>query len=248
MREPARLSDAELESTLRDIGSRVAYPVMPNLASRVRARLTERERPRRPWLLALAPALVTLLVIAVGATAVETVRLRGIDVFRVPEVSAPPRVPLDLGERTSLQAVHGLVGVRTSSDPLLAIPDEVYVRRGPAGTHVAFAYGPRPSLAAGTTGYGALVVQHAGTIEAPLIGKAVGPGSRMEQLTIDGAPAIWIEGDPHFFFYRDAAGAIREESLRLAGNTLLWQRDRTLLRLEAQVSRTRAMELAASFR
>ena len=86
----SRLSDAELEATLRDIGRRLETPDAPHLAARVGARIAERREPRRPWILALAPALITLLVLAGGAAAVEIVRLRGVDVFRVPAVTAPP--------------------------------------------------------------------------------------------------------------------------------------------------------------
>ena len=109
-------------------------------------------------------------------------------------------------------------------------------------------YGPRPGLPAGPTGHGALVGQFQGALDATLLGKSAGPATRIERTTVGSAPAIWIEGEAHFFFYRDPAGNILQETLRLAGNTLLWQRDGQLLRLEAQVSRERALEVAASFR
>lgn len=242
-----RLSDAELEATLRDMGSRLEGPATPHLAARVRARLAERREARRGWLFALAPALLTLVVIAGGATAAEMIRLRGVDVFRVPAVSAPPLQPLDLGRRATLDEARALVpSLRLSTEPGLAVPDEVYVRE--AGPDASFVYAPRGGLPAGPTGHGALVTQHRGVLDTALIGKGVGPDSRVVQVRVGDAPGVWIEGAAHFFFYRDAAGNILQESLRLAGNTLLWQRDGTLLRLEAQVGRERALEIAASFR
>lgn len=242
-------SEAELEAVLRGIGAELRVPEVPHLAARVRARTAEPARPaRRPWLLGLAPAALTLLVIGAGATAAEVVRLRGVDVFPVPAASAPPRRPLDLGVRETLASARALPGVRTSADPVFASPDEVYVRRAPTGAQVSFVYGPRPGLPAGPSGYGALVSQLPGSFDASLIGKGLGPGASVVHTTVGASPALWIEGQAHFFFYRDPSGAIVQESLRLAGNTLLWDRGGQLMRLEAQVSRARAIEIAASFR
>lgn len=243
------LSDAELEATLRDIGAHLRVPETPHLAARVRARIAEPRQPaRRHWALALAPAVLTLLVIGAGATATEAVRLRGIDVFRVPGVSAPPRQALDLGDRTSLDTARAVAQPLVSTDPRFARPDEVYTRKGPAGDQVYFAYHAGTGLPPGPTGYGALVGQFAGRLDASLIGKGVGPGTKVESVRVGDEPGIWIEGESHFFFYRDARGDIHQESLRLAGNTLLWERGGRLLRLEAQVGRARALEIAASFR
>ncbi len=244
-----RLTDAELEATLRDIGARLRAPETPHLAARVRARIAERRQPaRRPWIQVLAPAALTLLVIGAGATATEVIRLRGVDVFRVPAVSAPPLSSLDLGVRASLATAQALVKpLHLSSDPVFAMPDEIYLRREGNG-QASFVYAPRPGLPPGPTGHGALVTQFRGILDAALIGKGVGPGSRVENVRVGDAPGIWIEGEAHFFFYRDANGNIHQETLRLAGNTLLWERDGQLLRLEAQVSKSRALEIAASFR
>lgn len=256
------ISDAELEATLRDIGRRFDAPDAPHLAARVRARLVERPEPRRPWALALAPALLTLLVLAGGASAIEVIRLRGVEVFRIPVVSSPPAPSpssspsgsptttraLDLGERASLAdaQAHGQPLYR-SGDPVFAAPDEIYLRRLGNG-QVSFVYAPRPGLPAGPTGHGALVTQFRGVLETSFIGKGIGPGSKVENVRVGDAPGIWIEGQAHLFFYRDGAGNTLQETLRLAGNTLLWQRGDTLLRLEAQVDRQRALEIAASFR
>ena len=243
------LTDAELEAALRDIGARLRAPETPHLAARVRARIGEGEPPvRRPWLFSLAPAVLTVLVIGAGATATDVVRLRGVDVFPVPAVSAPPRQALDLGDRVTLEAARALTQTLVSTDPTFARPDEVYLRKGPAGEQVYFAYHPRSGLPAGPTGYGALVGQFVASLDASLIGKGVGPGTKVESVAVGGEPGIWIEGESHFFFYRDARGDIHQESLRLAGNTLLWQHRGQLVRLEAQVSRARALEIASSFR
>jgi hypothetical protein len=243
------VSDAELEATLRDIGAHLRAPEAPHLAARVRARLAERpQAARRPWVFALAPAVLTVLVIGAGATATEVIRLRGVDVFPVPAVSAPPRQSLDVGDRVSFDAARAAAQPLVSTDPIFARPDEVYLRKSPAGEQVYYAYHARPGLAAGPTGYGALVGQFVASLDASLIGKGVGPDTKVENVTVGGEPGIWIEGESHFFFYRDARGEIHQETLRLAGNTLLWEHQGKLVRLEAQVSRSRALEIASSFR
>jgi len=80
------------------------------------------------------------------------------------------------------------------------------------------------------------------------VGKIGGQTTRIEQLTVDGEPAIWIEGAPHFFFYRSPDGALEERPLRLARNVLLLERGDVLVRLEAGFDRARAVEIARSLR
>jgi hypothetical protein len=65
---------------------------------------------------------------------------------------------------------------------------------------------------------------------------------------IEGERAIWLEGAPHFFFYRSPDGAIMEDQLRLAQNVLLLERGPLLVRLEGAFSRQRAVALARSLR
>jgi hypothetical protein len=65
---------------------------------------------------------------------------------------------------------------------------------------------------------------------------------------VRGAPGVWISGRPHDFAYLDARGRARVETLRLAGNTLVWRHGEVLLRLEARVSKRRALRIARSLR
>jgi len=81
-----------------------------------------------------------------------------------------------------------------------------------------------------------------------VMGKVVGPDTTLEQVTVDGAQGFWLAGAPHQFFYRDAYGNFIQETLRLAENTLIWERNGTIYRLEAQVSKVDALRIAASFR
>jgi hypothetical protein len=70
----------------------------------------------------------------------------------------------------------------------------------------------------------------------------------LESIVVNGGMGYWIEGQPHLFIYRDARGEIRDEILRLAGNTLLWEQGGLTLRLEASIPRETALRIANSVR
>ncbi|HZP96076.1 MAG TPA: hypothetical protein VFC31_07065 [Candidatus Limnocylindria bacterium] len=260
------MDERELEAVLGDIGARLAYPRPTRMADAVRARLRE-PRPRRRWIARLVPALVTvaLLVLVVAlaspgvrAAANELLRLRGIDIFPVPSVPAPTTPPPSAspagrfpGTHVTLADARGRVSfpIRVPAD--LGEPDEVYVERVGTSDHVTLVYlaAPgRPAPSAAMPDVAAVVVELRGGFDEAFLGKGVGPGTRVEPVTVNGAAGSWIEGQPHFFFYRDAQGGIQQETLRLAGNTLIWIEGDVTLRLEAQVSKDVAIGIATRFR
>src|SRR5437762_6770665 len=138
---------ADLETTLVDIGRSLRYPEPSGIAGRVRVRIERPRTLRERWSLpGFVPALATiallLVVIAlaspgVRAAADEFLRLRGIDIFRVPGTPAPSVSPspssspslLVPGERVSLdearRRVHFALLVPTAAE--LGAPDEVVV-------------------------------------------------------------------------------------------------------------------------
>jgi hypothetical protein len=264
-REP--MAERELEATLTDLGERLDYPRPTRLADAVRMRLSE-PRSRRWWdaivspRYAFAPALATLLLIVVvsfaavpemRAAADEFLRLRGIDIFRTastpaPVASASIQFP---GDRVSLEdARRRAPFLRVPTDPRLGTPDQVYIDQTQAGTRVTLVYVSRAGIPASReAGVSAVVVAFRGRVdEQALFGKGIPVGSRIEEVTVNGGRGFWIEGAPHQFFYRDAAGDIQPETLRLAGNTLLWEQSDATFRLEAQVRRDEAIRIGASAR
>ena len=123
------------------------------------------------------------------------------------------------------------------------------MREAVEGGEVSLAYRPRPGLPrARTTRLGLVVSEFRGDIHPALVGKLAGPGTRIERLAVDGRRAIWIEGAPHLFFYRDPSGNVVEGELRLAQNVLLLERGRLLVRLEGAFPRERAVAIARSLR
>jgi hypothetical protein len=261
MNERAR--DDDLERTLRDIGERLDYPRPVAMAAAVRARLRD-PRPRRAawWPPRLVPALVTAAILAIvvvlaspdaRAAAGQFLHLRGIDIFPVPTVPAslPPLRITFAGQRTTLEEARRLVRfpMLAPTAAELGTPDDVFVESVGTSDRVSLVYRRRDGMPASTeAGVSALVVEVRGTVDEALLGKATGPGTRIEKVTVNGAPGYWLEGAPHLFFYREPGGNVRDETLRLAGNTLVWVQDGVTIRLEAQVSRDEALRLASTFR
>ena len=253
----------ELEQRLTRLGSELDWPQTPELAARVTRRLSEPERrpTRAPVLVgfrrSLAIALVLLLVVAAAAVAaVPSVRdavleffgLQGATVERTSTLpTPPPDRPLDLGSRMSL----GDARARLAFEPLvpseLGEPDAVYVRSGVPGGELSLAYRARPGLPrAGSTRLGLLLSQFRGDLQPEYLGKIAGEGTVAERLRVDGERGIWLEGAPHFFFYRGPGNTFVERELRLAQNVLLLERGPLLLRLEGAFSRERALQIARS--
>jgi hypothetical protein len=96
------------------------------------------------------------------------------------------------------------------------------------------------------TGVGILVTEFDGAIDTRYLDKMVDVESTVEQLTVDGNRALWLEGGPHFVVFRTADGRIGEDVGRLAGNTLLVENGELLVRIEGEIDRERAIEIAES--
>lgn len=239
----------ELEHRLRELASLIAFPETPPLASAIDLRpAPARARPPRRTLRVLAIACV-LLALAVGTafavpasrTAIlEWLGLSGVTVERVVSLPALPGAPdLALGDPVSLEEARRLVGFDLLVPEALGEPDEAYVDRATPGGRVTLVY--RDSEG----GIAAMLTQFRGDLAPELIGKLVDGNARAQAVTVaGGAQGVFLSGGPHVVFYRGADGEIREETLRLAGNTLLWQRGDVLLRLESALSLDGSLRVA----
>ena len=236
----------ELERALGELGARIEYPPTPDLASAVRARLSER-RPRRAWR-STAIAFAALVLTAGAALAVPPTRgaildlfgLRGVTIERVDDLpEIPPDRPLTLGEHVTLAEARA----RARHPVLLpglegfGRPDAVYIAPERPGVPVTLVYGSLSRVRL-------LLTQFVG---APLIEKTIGPAVEAEEVTVDGGRGAWLEGR-HAVVFRDRRGRPYFESPRIAGNTLLWERGALTLRLEADVDKADALRIARSLR
>jgi hypothetical protein len=263
MADAPRLRDLDLEQALRDLGPRYPYPPTPNLATAVRTRIVAGPaaliRPialwRDPRRLALAAAV--LLVVAGAAALINPAtrdaiahffHVRGVIVTRAPSPlpSLSPATPLYLGRLTTLEEAQRTVRFTIVVPPELGTPDAVYVASGPPGGEVALAYKPRPGIPlVGETALGVLVTEFRGDLVPGFITKEVGPGTTLEETSVNGDPGWWIAGQPHMIIVRTSPGDSRPEILRLASNTLVWEHGGVTYRIESGLSKADAMRLAA---
>jgi hypothetical protein len=236
---------AELELALRELGREVEFPATPDLAPAVRRRLAERRQPwwRRPLVVALA-----VLVVAIGAVlAVPSARTAildwlGIEGARITHVEQLPPAPvvghLDLGQTVTLaEARRRAPWLLVPQAEEVGAPDRIGFSTAIPGGKVTFLWGT-------PTDVRLLLTQFRG--EA-FIEKLVQAGTNVEPVTVNGGPGAWLE-DEHVLIYRNAFGAMRQDTARLAGRTLLWQRGNVTLRLEGALSREEALRIGRSAR
>ncbi len=116
----------------------------------------------------------------------------------------------------------------------LGEPDTVYLR---GDGLVTFVYGSieRPRL---------LLSQVRGSVWDGFVKKVGALGTSIEEVEVAGERGLFVSGEPHFVMYRDPNGVIQQDRAYLAGTTLLWNRGDVLFRLEADVDRDKALELA----
>jgi hypothetical protein len=249
----------ELERALVSLGAELAYPEAPDVSAAVLRRVAEPPPPRArgPRMLVLA---FVVLAVAVGAamavpqarTAIlEFFRLRGATVERVetlPRVPQPTEQDLDLGQPVPLtEAGVPLVKLPEQLVPsALGPPDAAYLSEEPYGLRLSLVYEPGEDIPESPyTGVGILVSEFVGGGAERYVEKLADAGTRVEPLQVGPYPALWLEGGPHVVFFETERGVF-EDPGRLAGNTLLVERDDVLVRIEGEISRARAIEIAES--
>jgi hypothetical protein len=242
----------ELELALVELGRSVEFPPAPDLTARVRERIAAERAPRRRF--AFAPKRRTLVValaivaVTVGALmAVPGTRaaildffgLRGVTIERVENLpTVPKRVDLNLGAPVTLERARELADFEVVVPEALGDPDEVYFSDFPSGGMVSFVYGSSEEPRALFTQF------EASTGDAFI--KKVEAGTNVDGVTVEGEPGFYLSGEPHVVGFLDRNGQFQQESVRLAGNVLLWERRPLTLRLEGDLSRDEALEIARS--
>lgn len=238
-----------LEQRLGELGRALEVPEAPDVASRVLAEIGPR-RPspmRRRLVFAFALVALAALLAALAIPDARSALLRFLQiggerielVDELPEIpAAPPELDLMLGLRVPLPEAR-----RRAGFDLLELedePDSVYV--GDRGT-VWFLYG-RP-------GSPRLLVAQTPRLrvdEAFLLKKLVAAGTSVEQGSVRGEPAYFLSGEPHVVVLVGRNGIPVTESTRLARDVLVWEEDGRTIRLEGELTREQAIEIAESLR
>jgi hypothetical protein len=251
----------QLEQMLQATAAELAWPTTPDLAAvvvpRVEAvapvqtgdarRIGATRRPggdfriRRP----LAIALAALLLLAATAAAIPGIRepildwlgLRSVHVERIPRpLPEPAGQKLALGEHTTLAAARA----RLDFTPLLPAGlgrPTVYYERFPPGGQLGLVY----------RGGRMFITEVQGRLERDYLFKFLRPGTGVDGVRVNGERGLWITG-PHQYAYADRSGELRTDSVRTAGDVLLWRHGELLLRLEGARSRQEAVAIASRVR
>ena len=235
------MSALELERRLEDLRVHLVLPEPAPAAPAVLPRLTEVPR-RRIGALVLAAALLaaTAAVLAVPparSALLELFGIGGIEIRRVDDLPVVKRrAPIRLGRAIPLGAAQARVAFPIVYPAELGRPDAVFVSDIDPGGRVDLLWGSRTRPRALLTSF-----VTSGTVGV----KAVPRETVVEPVTVGGAAGTWISGAAHAFVYTDRSGTNRSDTSRLVGNVLLWKRGRVTLRLEAQIPKAEALELAS---
>ena len=211
-----------LELELRDLATHLDMPPTPSLAGAVGARLARRHRVRRIGALALAVGVAVLAV----AFAVPSSRASLLRFFHLRGASV-----------TIVDSLPHLTPRRSLGEPI-ALDKASFRLLLPSGQRPARVY-------AGDGGYwlrypGLLLFEFENGSGATLLKKAaLGPG-RVEYVDVEGEPGIWI-GSGHALYLPGGRAFASDHAL-------VWQHGPLTLRLEANVSRERALAVARRVR
>jgi hypothetical protein len=216
------------------------FPRTPALDSHIERVLRRRRRSRWNLVLVVAATVAAVAVAALASPAARSalsswLRIGGVTIEQRDEL--PPvdyqRRP-DFGKRVTLEQARAIAPfhVRVLPESRLGAPSAVYVRHG----MVTSIYGSpeRPRL---------LVSQWRGARYGFL--KVVPSGTAAEPVSLGFGVGYWVP-EAHAFHYNGPDGGMYEERFYLSAPALVWAERVTMFRLEGDVSRAKALELARS--
>lgn len=229
----------ELERRLVALGRELAYPPTPAFEHAYhRLRVRPRLRPLALAFVVLLAVAGAVLALSPGARSafLEIFRLKGATVElteTLPEVAAQR---LDFGQPVGREEAERRVGFRLLD--LGEEPDGIYVR---ADRVASIVYGDpkRPRL---------VLSQLRGSVSTGLVKKMASRDTTIEEVSVDGERGLFISGGEHIVMFLDENGAVTGEPTYLAGTVVLWNRGPLLMRLEGDLTREEALELARSVR
>ena len=253
----------DLENQLLSLGESIDWPPTP---PRLWAGGAQRQRGwalptvHRRWAFAAAAVLLivaTLLAYTPSREAIAGWLNLHTRIEHVPQLLTPSPLPpgplghrLGLGNATTLDGAQRQLAWKIHVPASLGKPDEVYVQRSPiapSGGEVTLVYAQRPDIpVSGQTGVSVLVTEARGAVNEIYFQKILGPDATIEPVSVGGHQGYWISGSPHNFAFTDATGNFYSETLRLATNTLVFDDNGTVIRIEGNMTRAQALQIATS--
>jgi hypothetical protein len=255
MSDRAGMNHARMEELLRSVGHELDYPPTPALATAIHHRLEESPKPSRvraPLGLRWQPAMATLAILVVIAVAALTFSPQarnavadflGVGGVRIgfddsPPTATPNEGP-DLGPEVPLEEAEREVGFEVKVPELAELGSpQIHLTRPPESGMVSLYYPDAYDE-------GLLVTQFRAGVDEVFFKKLTLEGATVEYLTVREGPAFWVTGS-HFFAYVEPDGDIREESLRIAENVLLWEEGGITYRIEGGFGKGEALAIARS--
>jgi hypothetical protein len=145
--------------------------------------------------------------------------------------------------RDTIAGWFGLDGVRIERRQDVETPRDTSLVPVIAGD-VSGLPGPGDSREVTVDGRVVLVSVIEGVLADEVLVKTLGPDTDIVEVTVGDAPGLWISGAPHDLAYLPPEGTIVFE--RVAGNTLVWQDDQMIGRVEGFESVGAAIEFATA--
>jgi hypothetical protein len=188
-------------------------------------------------------------VITVPTTVASTTSTTSTATSPPTSATAPPTtvvVPvLDLGPSVPIDEAMSRTGLPDPTPRLLGSPQSVHIVQPPKSGQIVMVFAPSDLVPQSpVTGVGALVSVMPAKIEEGFFQKTLGDAT-VRSVTVDGAQGYWIEGSPHQLLFEFGEN-VQPDTLRLATNTLLWQRGDFVYRLEADIDLDTALRIAKS--
>jgi hypothetical protein len=245
-----------LDARLREAAAGATWPPTPSLRAAVVARIEHEgvrpasgAPPRTALRLgrALAIAALALLLIA-GAAAALGYRLPGLDILFVEQLP-PAGTGLDLGTAVPIDEAIAVDRPQVLVPAGLPRPDTAFELGTGDRRIVTLAYRAAPGEPTLAGSDLELTVMAApGRMDEGLVRKLLGPGTTIDAVAIGGRPGWWITGAPHEIIIIRPDTTAGVLSAALVGDTLVFNRDGTLYRLESALGREATIAIAASMR
>jgi hypothetical protein len=256
----------DLEDQLSALGATVEWPPTPDLLPTLWAGrpegfrvLPQAQRFNRWGYAAAAVFLIAALLLAYTPTrnAIAGWINLHTTIQKVEHPPTPSPLPsgplgsqLGLGTVTTLADAQSQLSWKITLPSSLGTPDAIYLQMppiGPSAGEVTLVYASRSEIkVSGQTGVSVLVTEARGKVDENFFFKVLGPDTPLENVTVNGHPGFWISGKPHEFAFQDASGAFRMETLRLATNTLVFDNNGTIVRIEGDMMKEQALQIATS--
>jgi hypothetical protein len=249
----------DLEDQLTALAVSIEWPATPRLRVSIPV-----HRLAWAWGRPLALAAAAVIVVAAALLAFPPSRdaiANWLDlhtvIHRVQSLPTPSPLPsgtvgqrLGLGTPITQNQAQSKVRWQIAVPSSLGAPDEVYYQAPPTGPsqgEVSLVYTSHTGIkVSGTTGVSVLITEARGKTEEGFFGKMLGPNATYEPVTVGGHSGFWISGSPHDFAYTDADGNFRYETMRLATNTLIFDDNGTIVRIEGDMTKDQALQIAGS--